>query len=184
MCAWPRSSGSCREGGLRIDRLVDNHLTILFDGLSAPRAPSDGRAREEAIDGHARLADRLIAIVIPGFGAAPAPSWNGYVEADYVYVAAASAGHDRDDRGAARATRSRRATCCSCSRQDQQQALLRGGRGAGGGGARRTLENLTTGSRERRDRRDPRQRCRRREADLSLAQRDARRAARSCSPRG
>jgi len=26
------------EGGLSIDRLVDNHLTILFDGLSAPQS--------------------------------------------------------------------------------------------------------------------------------------------------
>jgi hypothetical protein len=25
-------------GGLEIDRLVDNHLAILFDGLSAPRS--------------------------------------------------------------------------------------------------------------------------------------------------
>ena len=29
---------------------------------------------------------------IPGIGHAPAPSWNGYVEADYVYAAAPSAG--------------------------------------------------------------------------------------------
>lgn len=34
----------------------------------------------------------LIAIVLPGFGAAPDQSWNGYVEADYVYVAPASSG--------------------------------------------------------------------------------------------
>ena len=34
----------------------------------------------------------LIALVIPGFGATPVPSWNGYVEADYVYVSAASPG--------------------------------------------------------------------------------------------
>jgi HlyD family secretion protein len=34
----------------------------------------------------------LVAIVIPGFGATPAPSWNGYVEADYVYVAVAGTG--------------------------------------------------------------------------------------------
>lgn len=34
----------------------------------------------------------LVAIVVPGFGAAPDQSWNGYVEADYVYVAAASPG--------------------------------------------------------------------------------------------
>ncbi len=34
----------------------------------------------------------LVAIVIPGFGTAPAPNWNGYVEADYTYVAAATPG--------------------------------------------------------------------------------------------
>jgi hypothetical protein len=28
--------GIVPEGGLGIDRLVDNHLDILFDGLSAP----------------------------------------------------------------------------------------------------------------------------------------------------
>lgn len=33
----------------------------------------------------------LLALV-PGLGPAPAPSWNGYVEADYVYVGAPSAG--------------------------------------------------------------------------------------------
>lgn len=34
----------------------------------------------------------LIAIVVPGFGVTPEPSWNGYVEADYVYVAPAAPG--------------------------------------------------------------------------------------------
>lgn len=34
----------------------------------------------------------LIAMVVPGFGTAPEPAWNGYVEADYVYVGAASPG--------------------------------------------------------------------------------------------
>jgi len=34
----------------------------------------------------------LIALVVPGFGAAEAPRWNGYVEADYVYAAPLSAG--------------------------------------------------------------------------------------------
>jgi len=34
----------------------------------------------------------LIALVLPGFGVAPEPSYNGYVEAEYLYVAAASAG--------------------------------------------------------------------------------------------
>src|SRR5690606_2848619 len=34
----------------------------------------------------------LIALVVPGFGTAEPASWNGYVEADYVYAAPASAG--------------------------------------------------------------------------------------------
>lgn len=34
----------------------------------------------------------LIAIVIPGFGTSEPPQWNGYVEADYVYVGALSPG--------------------------------------------------------------------------------------------
>jgi HlyD family secretion protein len=34
----------------------------------------------------------LIAMVVPGFGTMPEQAWNGYVEADYVYVAAASPG--------------------------------------------------------------------------------------------
>ena len=34
----------------------------------------------------------LISVVLPGFGQAPVPVWNGYAEADYVYVSAATAG--------------------------------------------------------------------------------------------
>ncbi len=34
----------------------------------------------------------LIAVVIPGFGAAPDQVYNGYVEADYLYVAPSSPG--------------------------------------------------------------------------------------------
>lgn len=34
----------------------------------------------------------LVAMVIPGFGTAPEPSWNGYVEADYLYVAPTGSG--------------------------------------------------------------------------------------------
>lgn len=34
----------------------------------------------------------LIAVVIPGFGTSEPPQWNGYVEADYVYVGALSPG--------------------------------------------------------------------------------------------
>lgn len=34
----------------------------------------------------------LIAMVVPGFGMVPEPAWNGYVEADYVYVGVPSPG--------------------------------------------------------------------------------------------
>ena len=34
----------------------------------------------------------LIALIMPGFGAPETPAWNGYVEADYVYVGAPSGG--------------------------------------------------------------------------------------------
>lgn len=34
----------------------------------------------------------VIAIVIPGFGVTPPPQWNGYVEADYIYVSAPTGG--------------------------------------------------------------------------------------------
>ena len=30
--------GIMPEGGLSVDKLIDNHLTILFDGLSAPQS--------------------------------------------------------------------------------------------------------------------------------------------------
>ena len=36
----------------------------------------------------------VIAVVVPGFGTTPAPSWNGYVEADYIYVSAQLTGCD------------------------------------------------------------------------------------------
>ncbi len=35
--------GLVPKDGLSLDRLVDNHLTILFDGLSQPRAPESRR---------------------------------------------------------------------------------------------------------------------------------------------
>jgi HlyD family secretion protein len=34
----------------------------------------------------------LLALALPGFGTAPPPSWDGYVEAEYVYVSAATPG--------------------------------------------------------------------------------------------
>ncbi len=34
----------------------------------------------------------LLAAVLPGFGQPAVPSWNGYVEPDYVYVSTSSPG--------------------------------------------------------------------------------------------
>jgi HlyD family secretion protein len=83
--------------------------------------------------------------LIPGFGPAPEPAWNGYVEADYVYVAAPSPG-----------------TIASLSAREgqvvkagevlfildsrQQEAILRAAE-ARVEAARANAENLATGSR-------------------------------------
>jgi HlyD family secretion protein len=87
----------------------------------------------------------LVAIVIPGFGVAPEPSWNGYVEADYVYVAPAAPGvieaiavkeGETVEVGA----------LLLVLRQDQQLALLRAAE-ARIAVAVANAQNLTTGSR-------------------------------------
>lgn len=87
----------------------------------------------------------LIAIVIPGFGVAPGPVWNGYVEADYVYVAAAAPGiietiavREGDTVAAG--------DLLFALRQDQQRALLRGAQ-ARVAVAAANAQNLSTGSR-------------------------------------
>ncbi len=87
----------------------------------------------------------LIAIVIPGFGVAPAPVWNGYVEADYVYVAAAAPGiietiavREGDVVGMG--------GLLFALQQDQQRALLRAAE-ARIAVAAANAQNLSTGSR-------------------------------------
>lgn len=87
----------------------------------------------------------LVAIIIPGFGAAPDQSWNGYVEADYVYVAAAAPGvietiavREGDTVG--------RGDLLFVLQQDQQLALLRAAE-ARIAVAVANAQNLTTGSR-------------------------------------
>ena len=87
----------------------------------------------------------LIAIVIPGFGAAPDQSWNGYVEADYVYVAAASSGPIESI-----AVREGDVVAAGdllfVLQQSQQQALLRAAE-ARSAAAVANAKNLSTGSR-------------------------------------
>ena len=45
-----------------------------------------------AMDGFLSWLFGLIAMIVPGFGVSEPPAWNGYVEADYVYLAAPGAG--------------------------------------------------------------------------------------------
>ena len=88
----------------------------------------------------------VIALVIPGFGAAEPPRWNGYVEADYVYAAPMSAGqistfavHEGDIVAVG--------DVLFTLSQNQQVALLDGAN-AGVAVAEANLANLTTGGRQ------------------------------------
>lgn len=87
----------------------------------------------------------LIAIVLPGFGQPAPPVWNGYAEADYVYVAAATPGvietiavHEGDVVA--------KGTLLFTLEATQQQALVAAAE-ARVDAAAATLDNLKTGSR-------------------------------------
>jgi len=87
----------------------------------------------------------LLALV-PGLGVAPAPSWNGYIEADYVYIGSPSAGTiatviAREGQ----AIKAGEVLFILDSRQ--QQAMLRAAE-ARVEAARANAENLATGSRD------------------------------------
>ncbi len=108
----------------------------------------------------------LFAAVIPGLGAAPAPSWNGYVEADYTYVAATTAGPivTLDVRQGGTVVKGQVLFTLSGA---QYQAALAASE-ARVAAAEAALANLTTGSRE--DEIDVvRATLAKAEADLSLA---------------
>jgi HlyD family secretion protein len=108
----------------------------------------------------------LIAIVLPGFGATPVPSWNGYVEADYVYVAPSAAGMIENLAVAEGQVVSKGEVLFRLT-EGQQRALLAAAE-ARVAAAEAALENLTTGSRK--DEIDViRASVRKAEADLSLA---------------
>ncbi|HET8729135.1 MAG TPA: HlyD family efflux transporter periplasmic adaptor subunit [Alphaproteobacteria bacterium] len=87
----------------------------------------------------------LVAIVVPGFGATPAPSWNGYVEADYVYVSPVSGGTI-----ASIPVREGQTVAAGgllfTLEETQQVAALRGAE-ARVAAAKANLDNLMTGSR-------------------------------------
>ncbi len=88
----------------------------------------------------------LVALVIPGFGTAEPPHWNGYIEADYAYVAPLGAGQI-----ATLAVREGDVVAVGdvlfTLGHAQQQALLASAH-AGVAVAEANLANLTTGSRQ------------------------------------
>lgn len=88
----------------------------------------------------------VIAIVIPGFGGAEVPRWNGYVEADYVYAAPVSAGQIASI--AVKEGDIVRAGDVLFTLNDAQQAALLESARAGVAVAEANLANLTTGSRQ------------------------------------
>ena len=88
----------------------------------------------------------VIAAVVPGFGTAPEPSWNGYVEADYIYVSAPSAGTIATITAQeGQVVKAGEVLLILDSRQ--QEAMLRAAE-ARVEAARANAENLATGSRE------------------------------------
>lgn len=88
----------------------------------------------------------LIAAVIPGFGAPVVPQWNGYVEADYVYVGATAPGAIAD-MPVAEGDAVAAGQVLFVLASNQQQAALRAAE-ARVAAAEATLANLTTGSRK------------------------------------
>lgn len=87
----------------------------------------------------------VIALVIPGFGVTEPPRWNGYVEADYVYAAAATAGQI-ETLGVREGDIVRQGDLLFTLKQDGQVALLSGAE-ARVTAAEANLANLSTGGR-------------------------------------
>jgi HlyD family secretion protein len=88
----------------------------------------------------------LIAAIIPGFGHDGPPQWNGYVEADYVYVGSVTPGTIATLAVAEGQTVTKGQVLFVLS-SGQQEAALRAAE-ARVEAARATLDNLTTGSRK------------------------------------
>ena len=117
----------------------------------------------------------LVATVIPGFGQAPAPAWNGYVEADYVYIAPTGGGaiaHVAVAEGQAVA-----AGDVLFTLDDGQHRALFAAAEARVAAAEANLENLSTGGREA-EIEVIRASLARAEADLALAAETAERSER------
>jgi len=87
----------------------------------------------------------LIALVVPGFGTAPEPIFNGYIEANYVYVSATTAGVVQTI-AVSEGQGVRQGDLLIELARDQQAAVLRGAE-ARVASARATAQNLATGGR-------------------------------------
>ena len=115
----------------------------------------------------------LIGAVLPGFGEPAVPSWNGYVEARYLYVAAGSAGTITDLAVKEGDVVARGEVLFSLD--EAQQRALAAAAEARVMAARANLQNLTTGSRE--DEIEViRASLQKAEADLGLARQSAERS--------
>lgn len=88
----------------------------------------------------------LLALILPGFGVPPGPVYNGYVEADYVYVAPSGAGRIVSIE-AAEGDRVTKGQLLLTLEETAQAEALRSAE-AGVAVARAELDNLQTGSRE------------------------------------
>lgn len=88
----------------------------------------------------------LIAVVVPGFGVTAPPAWNGYVEADYVYVGALTAGSIQSLSAHEGDTVAVGDTLFTLD-NSQQEALLTAAR-AQVAAAQANVDNLATGSRQ------------------------------------
>ena len=88
----------------------------------------------------------IVAAAIPGFGAVPDPVYNGYVEADYLYVAPLSPGRITTIAAQEGQTVTAGDTLVTLE-DDSQQAAMRAAQ-ANVAVAKANLDNLMTGSRE------------------------------------
>lgn len=99
-----------------------------------------------AMDGFLSWLFGLIAMIVPGFGVSEPPAWNGYVEADYVYLAAPGAG--TITAMSAREGEVIEAGAMVFTLDDGQQRAALDGALAQVAAAQANVDNLSTGSRD------------------------------------
>ncbi len=101
---------------------------------------------EEALEQATALFISFLGAILPGFGQPATPSWNGYVEANYVYVAAASPGRiEKITVAEGEAAEAGQVVVVLDSAQHRATLAAAEARVAA---AEANLQNLTTGSRE------------------------------------